>query len=77
MGGASTAVKLGTCGSSDSKETAILGHVIHTDIHTKNGIVWTAARHRAKCQRYLEKSKLIVVGGWLYVLPKNKLLRIN
>ena len=68
MGGASTAVKLGTCGSSDSKETAILGHVSHTDIHTKNGIVWTAARHRAECHPYLEKSKLIVFVGWPYVL---------
>ena len=60
-----------------AKRRRVQVHVSHTDIHTKNGIVWTAARHRAKCQRYLEKSKLIVVGGWLYVLPKNKLLRIN
>ena len=67
MGGASTAVKLGTCGSSDSKETAILGHVSHTDIHTKNGIVWTADRHRAECHSYSENSKLIAVGGRLYV----------
>ena len=35
---------------SDSKETAVFGHVSHTDIHTKNSIVWTAARHRAECQ---------------------------
>ena len=54
---------------SDNNGTAVLGHVSHTHIHTKNTIVWTAARHRAECQRYLEKSKLIVVGGWLYVLP--------
>ena len=39
------------------KETAVLGHVSHTDIHTKNGIVWTAARHRTECHPYLEKSK--------------------
>ena len=47
---------------------AVFGHVSHTDIHTKNGIVWTAARHRAECHPYLDKCKLIV-GGWLYVLP--------
>ena len=42
---------------SDGKETAVSGHVSHTDIHTKNGIVWTAARHRAECQPYTwEKS---------------------
>ena len=50
---------------------AVLGHVSHTDIHTKNGIVRTAARHRAECHLYLEKSKLIVVGGWLYVLLRS------
>ena len=38
------------------EETAVFGHVNHTDVHTKNGIVWTAARHRAECQPYLEKS---------------------
>ena len=37
---------------------AVLGHVSHTDIHTKNGIVWTAARHRAECHPYFQKSKL-------------------
>ena len=44
----------------------LLCHVSHTGIHTKNGIVWTAARHRAECHPYLKKSKSIVVGGWLY-----------
>ena len=38
------------------KEMAVFGHVSHTDIHTKNGIVWTAARHRAAYQPSLEKS---------------------
>ena len=29
------------------EETAFFGHFFsHTGIHTKNGIVWTAARHR-------------------------------
>ena len=49
-----------------AKETAALGHVRHTDIHTKNGRVWTTARHRAECHPCLEKTKLIVVGGCLY-----------
>ena len=54
-------------------ETAVLGHVSHTyHIRTKNGIVWTAACHRAECHPYLEKSKLIVVGGWLYVYMYRK-----
>ena len=44
----------------------LLCHVSHADIHTKNGIVWTAARHRAECHPYLKKSQLIDVGGWLY-----------
>ena len=50
-----------------AKETAVFGHVSHTDIHTKNGVVWTAARHRAECHpnTFLEKPQLIV--GWLYV----------
>ena len=43
----------------------LLCHVSHADIQTKNGIVWTAVRHRAECHPYLKKSKLIVVGGWL------------
>ena len=47
-----------TCGRSDSKETAVSGHVSRTDIHTKNGIVWTAARHRAECHsRTLGKNR--------------------
>ena len=37
-----------------TKETAVFDHISHTDIHTKNGTVWTAARHRAECQPYLE-----------------------
>ena len=32
------------------------------------GTVWTAARHRVECHPYLKKSKLIVGGGWLYVV---------
>ena len=52
----------------DSNEAAGLGHVSYIDIHTKNGIVWTAARHRVECHPYLKKSKLIVGGGWLYVV---------
>ena len=41
----------------DSNEAAVLGHVSYIDIHTKNGIVWTAARHRVECHAYLETSK--------------------
>ena len=37
------------------EETAVC-HFSHTDNRTKNGIVWTAARHRAECHPYLEKS---------------------
>ena len=54
----------------------LLGHVSHTDIHTKNGIVWTAARHRAECHPYLGKSTLIVVGGWQSII-KNEDGTIN
>ena len=43
-----------------------MGHVSHTDIHTKNCIVWTAARHRAECHPYLEKSKLLLAVGFTY-----------
>ena len=38
------------------KGTAVFGHVSDTDTHTKNGIVWTADRHRAESQPYLEKN---------------------
>ena len=35
------------------EETAFFGHFFsHTGIHTKNGIVWTAALHGAECQPY-------------------------
>ena len=55
-----------------NKETAVLGDVSHTDIHIKNGIVWTAARHRAERQRTWKKSKIIIVGGWLFYVTKNE-----
>ena len=51
-----------------AKRRLFFGNVSHTDIHTKNCIVWTAARHRAECRPHLEKSRLICVGGWLYIL---------
>ena len=35
-------------------------------------LVWTAACQRAECHPYLEKSKLIVVSGWLYVYIETK-----
>ena len=69
IGGANTAVaKIMEHVVEVTAKRRLLCHVSHADIHTKNGIVWTAARHRAECHQYLEKSKLIVVGGWLYVV---------
>ena len=52
MGGESTATSV----TINSGERAVFGHVSRTDIHTKTGIVWTAARHRAEYQPYVEKS---------------------
>ena len=51
---------VGTCGRSYRKETAVSGHVSHTHIHTKNGVVWTAARHRAECQPYVYLEKILI-----------------
>ena len=48
MGGDNTAIKLRVL----LKETAVFGHVSHTDIHTKNSIVWTAAHQRADYQQF-------------------------
>ena len=40
--------------------------VSHTDIHTKNSMVQTAARHRAECQRYLIVEKKVKINCcWL------------
>ena len=51
---------VGTCGRSYRKETAVSGHVSHTHIHTKNGIVWTTARHRAECRPYVYLEKILI-----------------
>ena len=59
MGGENT----GTCSFTSvehvSEETAksrlLLVTSVTTDIDTKNGIVWTAARHRAECQPFTWK----------------------
>ena len=50
-----------------AKETAVLDHVSHTDIHTKNGTVSTASRHRDDCHPYFEKSKLMLSVGLTYL----------
>ena len=54
-----------------AKRRLFFGNVSHTDIHTKNCIVWTAARHRAECQPYVILGK-ILINCWRLALRINK-----